>query len=257
MKILITGAGSGIGFLSALVLAKRGHKVYLTCHKEKEVKVIKQKLKSKKNIEVLKLDATDEADIKKVLSLNIDVLYSNAAMAYSGSILEADMNKVEECFDVNVISNFKLVKLILRQMVDKNKGRIILTSSIAGIISVPFLGIYSATKASITMIGKALQKELSLIGTNVKVAIIEPGLYHTGFNQVLIDSKYDNGKYFRDIKNELYNIEHALFKLGEKKELDSIVVKVVRAIEDKNVKSVYRAPIFYNILTRLYGVFRK
>ena len=112
-------------------------------------------------------------------------------------------------------------------------------------------------KASITMIGKALQKELSLIGTNVKVAIIEPGLYHTGFNQVLIDSKYDNGKYFKDIKNELYNLEQALFKLGEKKELDSIVVKVVRAIEDKNVKSVYRAPIFYNILTRLYGVFRK
>lgn len=257
MKVLITGSYSGIGYLTALTLSYRDHKVFLTCHTNNEVKELKRKLKNIKNIKVLKIDITKQDDIKKVLDLDIDVLYSNAAMAYSSSIIEADINKVKECFDVNVFSNFKLVKLILRQMINKNSGKVVLASSVASEISIPFLGIYSATKASITTIGKALQKELYLINKNVKVVIIEPGLYHTGFNQKLLNSKYNNGKYFKDIKDKIYNIEHLLFKLAEEKRLDSIVIKIIRAIEDKNVKSIYRAPFIYNYLIKLYEVFRK
>lgn len=256
MKVLITGAYRAIGYLTALTLANRGHKVYLTCHTKSETIKLKKKLKNEKNIEVLKVDVLNDEDIKKVLDLNIDVLYSNAAMAYSSSIIEADINKMKECFDVNVFSNFKLVKLVLKQMIDKNSGKVVLASSVASEISIPFLGIYSATKASITTLGKALQKELHLINKNVKVVIIEPGLYHTGFNQKLIDSKYNNGVYFKKIKNEIYNIEHLLFKLGEEKKLDSIVIKIVRAIEDKNVKSVYRAPLIYNALIKIYNLFK-
>ncbi len=256
MKILITGAASGIAYLSALTLAKRGHDVYLTCHTQNQVKSVKQKVKDYKNIIVLKVDITKEEDRKKVLDLNVDCLYNHAAVGLGGSIIEADMDKVRENFEINVFSSFRLLQLVLRQMVDKNKGRIVVMSSIAGTIPIPFGGVYSATKASITMIVKSLQKELFLMGTCVKVILIEPGLYHTGFNQVFLDNKYNNGKYFSDIKNELYNVEHFLVKLGEKKELDSIVVKIVRAVEDKRPKSVYRAPFSYAIMGRLYSIFR-
>lgn len=257
MKILITGAASGIAYLTSLTLAERGHEVYLTCHTKKEADNVKEKVKDYKNITVMKVDITKEEDRQKVLDLNVDVLYNHAATGLGGSIIEADMDKVRENFEVNVFSSFRLLQLVLRQMVDKDSGRIVVMSSIAGTIPIPFGGVYSATKASVTMITKSLQKELFFMGTNVKVAIIEPGLYHTGFNQVFLDNKYDGGKYFEDIKKELYNVEHFLFKIGEKKQLDSIVVQIIRAIEDEKPKSVYRAPLSYALLGRLYSIFRK
>ncbi len=257
MKILITGAASGIAYLTALTLAERGHVVYLTCHTKKEVDKVKEKVKNYKNIKVMKVDITKEEDRKKVLNLNVDVLYNNAGIALGGSIIEADIDEVRTNFEVNVFSSFRLLQLVLRQMVDKDSGRIIVMSSIAGTIPIPFAGVYSATKASITMITKSLQKELFMMGTDVKVALIEPGLYNTGFNQIFLDNKYNDGKYFKDIKKELYNVEHFLFRVGEKKELDSIVVQIVRAIEDKIPKSVYRAPISYALMGRIYSIFRK
>ena len=257
MKILITGATSGIGYLTALTLSERNHEVYLTCHTEKEVKNVKDKVKDFKNINVMKLDITKEEDRLKVLNLDIDCLINNAAIGVGGSIIEADMQKVRENYEVNVFSTFRLIQLVLRQMVEKDKGRIINMSSLAGIFSFPFMGIYSSTKASISSLTKSLQKELFFLGTNVKVTLIEPGLYHTGFNNLFLDNKYDNGKYFEDIKKELYNVEHFLLKISEKKELDSIVIKIVRAVEDKKPKKVYRAPFVQAKLAKIYSIFKE
>ncbi len=256
MKILITGAASGIGYLTALTLAQRGHEVYLTCHTKRQVKLVKEKLGNPINITIMKIDITKEEDRQKVLDLNVDCLYNHAGIALGGSIIEADMDEVRENFEVNVFSSFRLLQLVLRQMVDKDSGRIVVMSSLASSFSIPFAGVYSATKASITSIVKALQKEMFLMGTNVKVTLIEPGLYHTGFNQVFLDNKYDGGKYFKDIKKELYNVEHFLFKLGEKKKLDSIVVQIVRAIEDKKPKKVYKAPFIQSKLVKIYSMFK-
>lgn len=256
MKILITGAASGIGYLTALTLAQRGHEVYLTCHTKRQVKLVKEKLGNPINITIMKIDITKEEDRQKVLDLNVDCLYNHAGIALGGSIIEADMDEVRENFEVNVFSSFRLLQLVLRQMVDKDSGRIVVMSSLASSFSIPFAGVYSATKASITSIVKALQKEMFLMGTDVKVTLIEPGLYHTGFNQVFLDNKYDGGKYFKDIKKELYNVEHFLFKLGEKKKLDSIVVQIVRAIEDKKPKKVYKAPFIQSKLVKIYSMFK-
>ena len=172
MKILITGAASGIGYLTALTLAERGYFIYLTVHTKKEEENLKERLKDAKNIEVLKIDITNELDRKKVLSLNVDCLFNNAAVGLGGSIIEANMNKVRESFEVNVFSSFNLLQMVIRQMIDKNEGRIIIMSSLASSFTFPFMGIYSATKASISSITKALQKELFFIGTNVKVVLI-------------------------------------------------------------------------------------
>ena len=236
MKILITGAKGGIGYLTALTLAEKGHKVYLTCHTNKQVKKVKEKI--------------------GVLDLDIDCLFNNAAIALGGSIIEADMDEVRENFEVNVFSSFRLLQIVLRNMIEKNKGRIIVMSSLASMFPIPFAGIYSATKASITSITKSLQKELSFIKSNVKVMLIEPGLYHTGFNQVYLDNKYDDGKYFKDVKEKLKKMENAIFKMAEKKSLDSIVVQIVRAVEDKHPKSVYRAPKQEAFLAKLYSIFK-
>lgn len=256
MKILITGAYQGIAYLTALTLAERDHNVYLTCHTSKQVKVLKEKLGKTKNITIIKIDITKEEDRKKVLDLNVDCLYNHAGIALGGSIIEADMDEVRTNFEVNVFSSFRLLQLVLRQMVDKDKGRIVVMSSLASIFPIPFAGVYSATKASITSITTSLQKEMFLMGTSVKVALIEPGLYHTGFNQKFLANKYDGGKYFKDIKKELKTFERFMFKTFEKKSLDSIVVQIVRAIEDKYPKKVYRAPFLQSKLVKIYSMFK-
>lgn len=256
MRILITGAASGIGYLTALTLSYRNHFVYLTVHTKKEEENLKERLKDNKNIEVMKIDITNQLDRKKVLSLNVDCLFNNAAVGLGGSIIEADMNKVRESYEVNVFSSFSLLQMVLKQMVEKDRGRIIVMSSLASTFTFPFMGIYASSKASISSITKCLQKELFFIGTNVKVILVEPGLYHTGFNQLFLDNKYDNGKYFKDIKEELNNIEHFLVRLGEKEKLDSIVIKIIRAIEEEKTKSVYRAPFMQSLSAKIYSIFK-
>ena len=256
MKILITGAYQGIAYLTALTLAERGHVVYLTCHTLKQVKALKEKLGKPKNITIMKIDITKEEDQKKVLDLNIDCLYNHAGIALGGSIIEADMDEVRTNFEVNVFSSFRLLQLVLRQMIDKDEGRRGVMSSLASTLSIPFAGVYSATKSSITSIISALQKEMFLMGTNVKVSLIEPGLYHTGFNQKFLANKYDDGNYFKDIKKELKTFEKFMFKMLENKSLDSIVVQIVRAIEDKYPKKVYRAPFIQSKLVKIYSMFK-
>ena len=256
MRILITGSSSGIGFLTAKTLAYKGHTIFLSCHRQSEIRYVKEKVKDYKNIIVIKLDVTNLNDRKKALDLDLDCIICNAAVAQGGSFLEIDMEKVRENFEVNVFSNFQLVKNILKQMISKDKGRIVIISSLAANVPILFASSYSASKASVSSITKALKKEVSLINKNVKIALVEPGLYHTGFNNVFLDNKYDDGIYFRKLKDKIYKLENLFLKLFEKKDLDSIVIQIVRAATDKRVKKVYRAPFFQSLASKLYSLFK-
>lgn len=81
-------------------------------------------------------------------------------------------------------------------------------------------------------------------------------MYHTGFNQVFLENKYNDGKYFNSCKNKIYKYEHLFFKLGEKKKLDSIVNKIVKAIESNNPKKVYRTPLSQAIGAKIFNAFK-
>ena len=73
---------------------------------------------------------------------------------------------------------------------------------------------------------------------------------------VFLENKYDNGKYFKDVKKELRTVEQFIFKTFERKKLDSIVVQIVRAIEDKRPKKVYKAPFMQAKLVKIYSMFK-
>lgn len=256
MKVLITGGTSGIAKSVAIALAKRGHYIYLSCHNTKQALQLKENLKKNKNIYVLKLDITNKEDRQKAIELNIDVLYNHAGICQGGSILEAKMEDVRNNFEVNVFSSFQLLQDILKQMIEKDKGRIVVMSSLTALAPLPFASIYSATKATISTIVSMLQLELKLVTQNIKIILIEPGMYHTGFNQVFLDNKYNNGIYFKKYKSTIYKYEHLFFKLGEKKKLKSIVKQIIKAIEDENPKRIYRAPKGQAILSKIVNMFK-
>lgn len=257
-KILVTGARSGI-INSVIDNIKDRYYIYVTVENDKQLEIIKEKYKDYNNIECLKLDITDKNDRQMVEMLDIDIFVSNAAIGEGGSICEIPFDKVRHNFEVNVFSNFELLQIVIKQMLRKKKGKIVMMSSIAAHLPLDFLGVYCATKSSISMLTTTLKNELKLIGSNVKIKLIEPGLYHTGFNQVMLENKYkwmDIDSYFKSIIRQLRQRETMYFNLLERGSLNTIVRKIISAIDSENNKFIYSAPLSQLIYSRIYNLFK-
>jgi short-subunit dehydrogenase len=254
MNILITGAKSGIGYATALELLNRGHFVYLTVHTDEQLKGLHDREElNGKNVQCFRLDITHKEDREVVKDLDIDVLINNAAIGNGGSIVEASMARLRETFEVNFFATVELSKLFLTKMVEDDKGRIIMISSMIGEVPMPWLGMYSATKAALTNITMALSKELEEVESNVKVCIIEPGFYKTGFNEVMMDNKYDNEhSIFQNYRKKIYDAEHKKVDTLSTDDLKSIVDKIVTAVEAPKPDLIYKAPFGQAVMEKAY-----
>ena len=158
MKILITGGSSGIGFLTGCVLADRGHEVILTTKTINEVENVKEKISLLNlSISVLKLDITNDSDIKNIesLLLDVDVLFLHAGIGNIGLLNNMDIDLIKNSFEVNVFSNLKLIQLFLK----KDNKKVIMTSSLLSNKSLPFFSVYSMSKSCIDIMIKTLRKE--------------------------------------------------------------------------------------------------
>lgn len=254
--LLYTGARSGIAINTINKIINDDFYIYLTVHTDKQLEYIKEKYKDSKNIKCLKLDITNKSDRKILEELDIDVLVNNAAIGEGGSLTEIDMNRVRHNFEVNVFSSFEIVQIVLKKMLEKDNGKIIIMSSLASIIPINFLGSYCGTKASISQMTRILKNEIKLLSNNIKVVLIEPGMYHTGFNQVMLDNKMDINSYFDKQIKQIRKKENFIFGFLEKKNYNSISNKIVKAIRSNNPKFIYRAPCLQAIGTKIYNIFR-
>lgn len=253
-KVLFTGARSGIAHATIKRLINKNYIIYLTVHTESQLKAVRKTYKKYDNVVCLKIDVTKKEDLIKVEGLNIDILISNAAIGYGGSISEISMDLVRENFEVNVFANFQLIQMVLRQMIKKNNGKIIVMSSLIRLLPYNFLGVYSATKASISNLMFTLKNELKYLDTDVKVILLEPGAYHTGSNQVMLDNKYDwmnIDSYFSSCLEEIKKCENNFFNLVERKSLNTITKTLEKIIESENPKFLYRTPLTHAITAKL------
>lgn len=257
-RVLITGARSGIGNALVDVLKEKDYFIYVTVHTEKQLESVQQKYKDNKNIECMKLDITDPIDQRKVSKLDLDIFISNAAIGKGGSLVEIPMELVRENFETNVFSTFELIQLVLKPMLQKKKGKIIVMGSLAGMYPISFLGSYSGTKASLKKMTTVLRRELKLLDKNIDVHLIEPGLYGTGFNKMMFEDKYPRMKkqtYFRKELEFIQSRECLLLHYLEKKSMQTIVDKMVNAIEGENDRFIYRAPFTQVIAAKVYELF--
>jgi short-subunit dehydrogenase len=252
MNVLITGAVQGIGYSTALELLNRGHFVYLSVHTEQDLEEVKEKQELVgKNVQFLKLDITNEEDRNKAKDLDIDVLINNAAVPTGGSIIEASMERIRETFEVNFFATLEMTQLYLEEMVMRNSGRIINISSMLGDMPTPWMGIYASSKAALTNLTVTLAKELNEIGSKVKAITIEPGYYHTGFNQEMSANKFDNPEsLFKNLKEEIKKKEELKLDLLESKDLASIANTIVKAVESPRPRKVYKAPLIQAIMEK-------
>lgn len=255
--ILITGAGSGIGRATAFALVQKGHRVIATTETEDQAKDLSIELPK---AEVFKLNICDENDRKKIDQYSIHVLINNAAIGESGSLAEISMDKVRHNFEVNVFSTLALSQRVIADFVEKDRGTVIFISSLAGRLSMPFLAPYSMTKFALSSGAEALRSELKKISKNIHVSIIEPGAYHTGFNQLNVGKKLkwvSQDSAFAQTYESIYQKELLQFKWLETDDLSAIVRKIVKASEAKRPKLRYTAPWWQALGVRVLRIFGK
>lgn len=256
MRVLITGATSNIGFQVGVKLAKLNHFVYLTVHHDYEIETVLEKvqrLNLENNIECFKLDITNELDRKKIRKLDVDCLINNAAIGIGGSMLELPVDLLKENFEVNVFSSLRLTQTYMAHLFSEGKsGKVIFMSSIAGIIPISFLGSYCATKASLISIATVLRREIRMLTDKIQVKLIEPGIYNTGFNDVMIENKLARESFYFDDLESISLKQKKLFELVGHDDLNSISKKIVEAVLDNSNRLIYRAPLSQVIMAKLY-----
>lgn len=212
--ILITGASSGFGKLSAKKFQQEGWNVIATMRSpEKE-----SELHALENTLVLELDVCKKDSIKKAIESgiehfgSIDVLVNNAGFGNFG-IFEADSEELmRNIFEVNVFGLMNTTKAILPHFRKQKSGQIINISSIVGRVGFPLQALYHSTKFAVEGFSESIRHELEAVG--VKINLIEPGGYNTKFLENIARSdasdfpEYNEvvGKYFDAIKTLLENI---------------------------------------------------
>ncbi|MGD0882287.1 MAG: SDR family oxidoreductase [Acidimicrobiales bacterium] len=183
--VMITGAGSGFGKGASLALAERGHTVIATTETDEQATALRAEAPG---ITVEKLDITTD-DVAMAAEWDLDVLIDNAGAGQTGPMADVPIDRVRRLFDVNVFGTLAVTQAVLPRMVAKGSGRIVIVSSIAGVLSAPTFGPYSMTKHALEAMGKAMRGELA--GQGVDVCLLNPGPYLTGFNDRMADSMWE------------------------------------------------------------------
>ncbi|MEU1630513.1 SDR family oxidoreductase [Streptomyces sp. NPDC020096] len=191
-KILITGAGSGLGRGTAIGLARAGHQVIATTEIWSQVTELRkhiEELSLQDRVTVDKLDVLDARDIAAVSGWDFDTFVSNAAIGDCGPLAEIPVELVRRTFETNVFANLELTQRVIRTWVDAGTaGRVVIVSSMGGMLTAFGLGPYCATKHALEAIAATLRDELA--PTGITVQTINPGAYPTGFNDRIADTTF-------------------------------------------------------------------
>ncbi|MGI0100961.1 MAG: SDR family NAD(P)-dependent oxidoreductase [Candidatus Micrarchaeaceae archaeon] len=171
---LVTGASSGIGRSTALLLASKGYRVFGTSRNPDL---------SDKDIDMMHLDVDfDESAsscITAIMDLEgrLDVLVNNAGYLLTGALEELSTNELKSQFETNFFGCARMVREVLPIMRAQKSGSIINVSSLADTIPMPFQGAYATSKAALFAYSEVLRQEVK--GFGVKVSVVEPGYIKT------------------------------------------------------------------------------
>ena len=184
MRALITGASSGIGRDIAINLSKKGYDLILVARDLEKLNEVKAKLHT--NVEVVSMDVSKAENCKELHEKyqDIDILVNNAGFGDCGYFTKTSLDKELKMIDTNIVAYHVLTKLYLQDMKQKNSGKILNVSSIAGFMPGPLMATYYSTKAYVVRLSEAIREELRREKSNVQISILCPGPVNTNFNKV-------------------------------------------------------------------------
>lgn len=201
MLALVTGSSSGIGKSISIYLKELGYDLILVSRNVDDIKIESKKI----SCDLSKIDNVYKL-YDQIKNEEIDLLVNCAGFGLIGNSWEIDTKKELEMINVNAISPCLLTKLVLKDMIKKDKGRILNVTSSAGFSIGPLFNSYYATKNYISKYTLGLYQELKSINSNVHVSILAPGPVNTNFNNKM------NAKFKTKALNSKYVAKYAIDK---------------------------------------------
>lgn len=186
--VLITGATSGIGYELAKLFAKDGYNLVLVARNEENLKQTAsemEQLNSAIHTHIIPADLFESDAAKKVydktteLGITINVLVNDAGQGEWGRFIKTDLQREIDIVQLNIISLMSFTKFYLKEMVERNEGRILQLASSVSKAPSPYLSVYAATKAFVLSFTEALNEELK--DTEITITALQPGATDTDF----------------------------------------------------------------------------
>ena len=174
--VLITGASSGVGQSTARLLSQKGYRVFGTSRNPASAEAIP-------TVEMLALDVRTDASVLACVTAvvnrvgRIDVLVNNAAYELAGALEEISLEEAKAQFETNFFGVVRMVRAVVPSMRQQRQGQIINVGSLSGVSSIPFMGIYSASKFALEGYTEALRMELKPF--NIHVSLTQAGFLKT------------------------------------------------------------------------------
>lgn len=203
--ILLTGASTGLGLALSKLLLQTSYRLILTAREQSLSRFAEAGILPQPHVWIRPLDVTDAEQRRRVVEeINacwggVDILINNAGVAYRSVVEHVREEERRTQIDINFLAPMELIRLVLPTMRAKQKGRIINISSVGGMMAMPTMSIYSASKFALEGATEALWYEVR--PWNIKVSLIEPGFIHS--------SSFENTRYTHDSRDSLEHVDEA------------------------------------------------
>jgi NAD(P)-dependent dehydrogenase (short-subunit alcohol dehydrogenase family) len=234
---LVTGCSSGIGFETALALAREDYFTYATMRNTGKAQNI-QEIAKKENLklEVIELDVDKEESIKSAVKKiqdqkgRIDVLVNNAGYGLFGCVEDVTMEELKAQFETNVFGVIRLIQEISPIMRKQGSGIIVNVSSVAGRIGFPGTPAYISSKFALEGLSECMRYEMSPFG--IKTIIIEPGVIKTNFFSSMKVAKGKPDSPYKEITEKVLNGVKMMAEMGTPpSEVAKTIIKAIQTEE--------------------------
>jgi len=173
MRVLVTGASTGIGAAAARVLTARGHQVVATARRVEALDHLDV-------AQVLALDVTSDESVAACVAAagEIDVLVNNAGISETGPLETYPHDVLQKMFETNVFGPMRMVRALVPAMRERGSGIVVNVTSVEGRVAAPLAGAYCGTKHALEALSESLALEIGHFG--LRVVIVEPGYIAPG-----------------------------------------------------------------------------
>lgn len=256
--VLITGCSSGIGYGVAHGLKQRGYPVIASARKADDVARLQQE-----GFDAIQLDLDDSASISNAVQQTLQLtggrlyaLFNNGAYGQPGAVEDLRRDVLRAQFETNLFGTLELTNQIIPVMRRQGYGRIIMNSSVLGLVSLRYRGAYNASKFALEGLTDTLRMELH--GSGLHVSLIEPGPIKSRFRanafaayQANIESRHSaHSDTYRKIEQRLQKQGAAApFTLGP----EAVLQKLIHSLEAKHPRPRY----YVTLPTGFLGIMRR
>jgi NAD(P)-dependent dehydrogenase (short-subunit alcohol dehydrogenase family) len=238
---VVTGSSSGIGFETALLLARSGFHTYATMRNlEKSKKITEIANTEKLPLQVVQLDVNDEISVKNAIdkivaagNKRIDVLVNNAGYGLFGPLADTSIEEIKAQFETNFFGVIRVTQQVLPVMRKQNSGgsTIVNVSSVGGRIGIPVLSAYQSTKFALEGLSESMSYELEPFG--IRVVIIEPGFIRTNIinssttAEKALDSKSPYFSLTQKVKNHFKSMMENASSSSPPEEVAKVILQAI------------------------------